>query len=227
MIQFVHPLIDSIININFSKINNLVIEDSNFLVSIIQDIKNFLDKNDTEVRFLENNELYKKIDKLFLITDIFNIDFNNKILQNTLIKKMVKSLDGYEFQINEIYQKAYKLFSNCIEDLNISIDVNYCLEKSTFVKMFTPTIQSDFENLLEKLVLFVNVLVELIDLKCLITLNLQEFLTKKDIELFYTHCQCREVAVLNLLSRKKYEFDDEQVIVIDSDLCETIAKLDN
>lgn len=227
MIQFVHPLIDSIININFSKINNLVIEDSNFLVSIIQDIKNFLDKNDTEVRFLENNELYKKIDKLFLITDIFNIDFNNKILQNTLIKKMVKSLDGYEFQINEIYQKAYKLLSNCIEDLNISIDVNYCLEKSTFVKMFTPTIQSDFENLLEKLVLFVNVLVELIDLKCLITLNLQEFLTKKDIELFYNHCQCREVAVLNLLSRKKYEFDDEQVIVIDSDLCETIAKLDN
>lgn len=81
--------------------------------------------------------------------------------------------------------------------------------------------------MLKKLVLFINVLVELIDLKCLVILNLQEYLSKEDVELFYEHCRSREVAVLTLQTRHKYDFKDEQLIIIDKDLCEIFANYDN
>ena len=93
--------------------------------------------------------------------------------------------------------------------------------------MFAPTIQCDYQNLLDKIVSYVNILVELIDLKCLIVLNLYEFLSKEECEQFFYHCKCRDVAVLVLSSRKKYAFDDEQFLLIDEDLCEIVAKLHN
>lgn len=227
MIQFVHPLINTKINIYIEKNNIIVIENTNFMVSIVDGIIQFLNKNETEIRFLENDELCKKVDKFFIITDLFNIDFNSKALQSVLIKKIAKSLDGSEFQIDEIYEKAYQILIKCLLDLDIAVDINPNLDKTTFVKMFSPLIQSDFDNMLEKLVLFINVLVELIDLKCFVILNLHEYLSKEDCELFYEHCRSREVAVLTLQTRQKYSFNDEQLIIIDKDLCEIFANYDN
>lgn len=227
MIEFMHPLINSVLNINLDFVNNIVIENPNFLVSIVEDIQKFLNKVETEARFLENNELCKKIDKIFMITDLFAIDFNNKSLQNTLIKRLVSLLNGTEYQINEIYQKSYEVLHRCLCDLNISVDVVSAFDKSAFVKMFAPTIQCDYQNLLDKIVSYVNILVELIDLKCLIVLNLYEFLSKEECEQFFYHCKCRDVAVLVLSSRKKYAFNDEQFLLIDEDLCEIVAKLHN
>lgn len=225
MIAFMHPLINSVLYIDSNYVNNIVVENPNFLVSIIEDIQKFLNKNESEARFLEKNELCKKVDKIFLITDVFSIDFNNKFLQSALIKRLVSSLNGSEFQINEIYEKSYEVLHKCLCDLNISVDVNPAFDKSTFVKIFSPSIQCDYQNMLEKLVSFVNILMELVDLKCLIVLNLYEFLSKDECEGFFYHCKCRDVAVLVLSSRRKYEFDEEQLIIIDSDLCEIVAKL--
>lgn len=227
MIEFMHPLINSALNINLNCVNNIVIENPNFFVLIIEDIQKFLNKEETEVRFLENNELCKKIDKMFMITDLFTINFNNKSLQNALIKRLVSLLNGSEYQINEIYQKSYEVLLKRMSDLNISVDIVSEFDKSTFVKMFAPTIQSDYQNLLEKIVSFVNILVELIDLKCLIVLNLYEFLSQEECEQFFYHCKCRDVAVLVLSTRKKYTFYDEQFVLIDADLCEIVAKLHN
>ncbi len=227
MIQLINPLLSSKFNIDFSKINVLVIENPKFMASIVNDIKLFLEKNDTETRFVENGDFCKAIDKFYFITDLFNLDFNNRVLQNCLTKKIVNTLNGYEYQINEIYENAFRILSKCLVNLNLSVDINPCLEKQTFVKMFSPTIQNYYDNLLEKLVEFVNVLVELLDLKCLIVLNLQEYLSIEECQQFYNHCMCREVSVLTLQSRKKYNFENEQIILIDDDLCEIVANSDD
>lgn len=223
MIQFVNPILTSRFNIDTFKINVLIIENPNFMASIVNDILSFLEKNETETRFVENGDLYKKIDKIYFITDLFNLDFNSKALQNCLVKKMVGLLNGYEFQINEIYEKSYQMLNKCLLDLNVSFDINPSLEKQNFVKMFSPTIQSYYSNLLEKLIEYANVLVELLDLKCLIVLNLHEYLSFEECKQFYKHCMGKDIAVLTLQSRKKYEFEDEQILIIDEDLCEVVA----
>lgn len=225
MIRFLHPILSQPISLNGGCYNILVVENPNFLVEMVENIQNFLGKMDSDISIVENGEKYKALDKITLISDIFNIDFNSKALQSALTKRIVKALGDYDYQLGELYGESVQILFKAMIDINVSVDIADNMDKASFVKLFSPTIECGYDRLLERLVNYIDVLVEFLDTKCVIFVNLFEFLSREDCMQLYSHCHDKEVVVFVLQSRRKYDFDNQQLIVIDNDLCEVVANL--
>lgn len=223
MIRFLHPILCEPISLNGGYYNILVIENPDFLVEMVENIQSFLGKMDSDISIVESGEKYKALDKITLITDIFNIDFNSKVLQTALMKRIVKSLGDYDYKLNELYASSTQILFKAMSDINASIDIVDGMDKTAFVKLFSPTIESEYDSLLERLVNYIDVMVEFLDTKCVIFINLFEYLSREDSVQLYNHCHDKEVVLFVLQSRQKYNFDNQQLVVIDSDLCEVVA----
>jgi CRISPR type II-A-associated protein Csn2 len=93
----------------------------------------------------------------------------------------------------------------------------------TFIKMYNPKIVCEYENFLERLVTYIDIMVEFYAIKVFICVSLKEYLTPKDLEQFLKHCMYKEVSVLNIQQSYGYKVTEEKCIVIDKDLCEIVV----
>lgn len=222
MIKVVHPLISSDIELSANCPNVLVIEHPQMLVSMVEQLDMALEGMENEVRLLENNKICKDIEKIFFIKNIFELDFNNKKLQNALIKRLVKELLNHEHGLNEIYLRGAQILDQAIFTLDTTVEISTDLDITKLLKCYAPTIEKEYDTMLEKVVAYTNVLIEFSHLRCLIFLNIQSYLTKEEIKLLYEHCRYKEVALLFIESFRRYKLDNENCIIIDEDLCEIV-----
>lgn len=222
MIKVVHPLINSEIEFCYNSPNVWAIENPKMLVSIVEQLDMAMDGMEYELRFLEDNKILKDTSKICFIKNIFELDFNNKKLQSALLKKLTSELLNHELILNEVFLEGARTLEQAISTLDTTVTINSTLDITTFLKCYAPSIEKEYDSMLERLVAYINVMVEFADLKCLIFLNLQSYLTKKEMELLYEHSRYKEVALLFIESAHRYKLGDEKCVIIDDDLCEIV-----
>lgn len=223
MIKVIHSLINTDIYLKPQILNVLVIENSKMLVSYIESLNLALTSKSEYISIVEKNQLLKDTSKICFITDIFDLEFNNKKIQNILLKKIYLELIHYEYSLNQIFNKAINLMEQAISVFDSQIRINQDIDINLFLKCFAPLIENEYDSVLEKIVNYINILIEFVNLKCIIFLNLQSFLTKQEIEQLFEHCKYKEVSLFLIENIHKNRFENEKCIIIDEDLCEIIV----
>lgn len=220
MIKVIHSLLSIDIVLDSQHLNVLVIENPNMLVSFVEEINFALEGISEEISIVENNQKLKDNSKIFFATDIFNLDFNNKRIQNAIFKKLCFELLKQEYPLNQVICETISILEQAITNIDSPISFNPEIDINAFLKCFSPMIDNEYDLLVEKLVNFINVLVEFTNLKVIIFLNLQCFLSESHIENLLKHCKYKDVALFLIESSHQYKFKDEKCIIIDKDLCE-------
>ena len=84
-----------------------------------------------------------------------------------------------------------------------------------------------YDSLLEKLVCYVNILIELKSLSFIVLTGFKNVLTADELQAFYKHCELKKVSVL-LVEGKVFgeKFPIERRITITEDLCEICDSVD-
>ncbi len=219
--KLVHPELMSVLCTDEPGVQTIVIENQNFMRKLILGLHSqingseglfVLSKNDTPLDFAKNAEL---------IDDVLFFDLNRKPLISKIISAMeFEATEGENiFEQNELLQRL-ELFLDKLA-FPIPCDITYSkLSFSSIIKAVGVELRDEYDNPLERLLDYMELVREFAGDKLFIIFNLRNFFGDKETELFLDTA-CRHAYNLIMFESHDYpRLKSERRITIDSDLCE-------
>lgn len=175
----------------------------------------FLSNDNKEISFDKNS---------YIITDIFNIDINNKKvltkIYSSLLKEIVEDISSY----NELSTNIRVYFEKLIFNSSLEIDQGEEIDMSSLLKLGDFRVHVENDDILEKIVKFLKILSELCGYKIIFVVGLHTVFTQDEIIEIYKEVCLNKINIINIeyqqfnnLSTKNYR---EIVYIFDKDNCE-------
>ena len=160
----------------------------------------------------------------YIITDIFNIDINNKKvlskIYSSLLKEIVEDISSY----NELSTNIRLYFEKLIFNSSLEIEQGEEIDMSSLLKLGDFKIHVENDDILEKFLKFLKVLSELCSYKIIFVVGLHTVFTQDEIIEIYKEVCLNKINIINIeyqqfnnLSNENYK---EIVYIFDGDNCE-------
>ena len=160
----------------------------------------------------------------YIITDIFNIDINNKKvlskIYSSLLKEIVENISSY----NELSTNIRVYFEKLIFNSSLEIEQGEEIDMCSLLKLGDFKIHVEQDDFLEKFVKFLKVLTELCGCKIIFVVGLHTVFTQDEIIEIYKEVCMNKINIINIeyqqfnnLSNENYK---EIVYIFDEDNCE-------
>ena len=174
-----------------------------------------LSDNNKEVSFDKNS---------YFISDLFNIDINNKKIISKVYGELLKNVVDDIAEYNKITSYIREYFETLVFSNNIDLEYNDEIEANSLLKLGDFKIQFEESNYLEKLIKFLKVLVELCNIKVIFIVGLYRVFSVKEVEKIYKEVCLNKINIINIESEqqnpKKSDCYNELVYILDKDNCE-------
>ena len=160
----------------------------------------------------------------YIITDIFNIDINNKKvlskIYSSLLKEIVEDISSY----NELSTNIRVYFEKLIFNSSLEIEQGEEIDMSSLLKLGDFRVHVENDDILEKFLKFLKVLTELCGYKIIFVVGLHTVFTQEEIIEIYKEVCLNKINIINIeyqqfnnLSNENYK---EIVYIFDGDNCE-------
>ena len=221
-----------IINNNWQR--QIVLED-NLMHTIIFENKKYYRENILELIrqhkgyegsfILSNNNKEVSFDKnSYFISDLFNIDINNKKIISKVYGELLKNVVDDTVEYNKIISYIREYFETLVFNNNLDLEYNDEIEANSLLKLGDFKIQFEECNYLEKLIKFLKVLVELCNIKVIFVVGLYRVFSVEEVEKIYKEVCLNKINIVNIESEqqnnKKSTCYNEIVYIFDKDNCE-------
>lgn len=213
--------------------NDILIDNENIYSIEIENKKNFyrlvndfisisLGNNVDDINFCD--EGYQEINlsnKISIIIDYFNINFDVKKYNVEINKIIMKNIDEktqQEFLNN--YRKIYNGIKKVLNDIDLPLLITNEFDLDSLLRLFKISINKN-DNLLDNLLLLID-LEKLLNVnKLIIFVNLKQFLDKNELEELYKYALYNNIKLL-LIDSQSYGvcLKNEKKLIIDSNLDE-------
>ena len=174
-----------------------------------------LSNNNKEVSFDKNS---------YFISDLFNIDINNKKIISKVYGELLKNVVDDIVEYNKITSYIREYFETLVFNNNLDLEYNDEIEANLLLKLGDFKIQFEESNYLEKLIKFLKVLVELCNIKVIFIIGLYRVFSVKEVEKIYKEVCLNKINIINIESEqqniKKSDCYNELVYIFDKDNCE-------
>ena len=224
MINVVNTKIETPINLTNEKPALLIVENPheyfNFVVQMLKAMQGEM----SEFTFWEGQTALSPLKCGEIIQSCFSFDFTDKKIINLLYKKLQSNFQEGEFilQLNKINS----LLSIFLQDLCQTVDFAIDFSETTvedILKTCSVKPACNYDGLLEKIICYVNMFIQLKNIKFFVFVGLKDVLSDEDLEELYKHCELQKVSLLLIESGKKRPLlCREQAIIITEDLCEIL-----
>ena len=198
---------------------SLIIENKKLYRKIIEDLINNTSIDDGNIILSKNNKLIVPEKEIFVFSDYFNFDVNKFVLNKYY--KELKNLSENDFfdETLEIKEVLRDYVTKLVEN-EYSIKLEEDLDISQILKAFGVKFQRN-EDLLLNLFEWIKILNELLGYEIFFFINLENFLSDDELVEFSKFILYNKYRVVFLenFNRNKL-FDDDNLIIIDNDLCE-------
>ena len=198
---------------------SLIIENKKLYRKIIEDLINNISIDDGNIILSKNNKLIVPEKEIFVFSDYFNFDVNKFVLNKYY--KELKNLSENDFfdETLEIKEVLRNYVTKLVEN-EYSIKLEEDLDISQILKAFGVKFQRN-EDLLLNLFEWIKILNELLGYEIFFFINLENFLSDDELVEFSKFILYNKYRVVFLenFNRNKL-FDDDNLIIIDNDLCE-------
>ena len=207
-------------------VNILAIKDKECFKHILEVIYNWsIGNEDFEICLIsEKEEIIKFKDKVIVMFDLFNIDYNSKSLLNKLYNIVQKNIDkNQDFDIEEYMYRIRQKIIEEINELPFEFEMNDELKIADLLKLYNLKIDSsNYNSILNRIELMINLMSMLDFGKILIIPNLKNYLNEKELLELYKYSLYNNIELLlvenNLSKKLKYE----KVMLIDTDFNDSI-----
>ena len=221
-----------IINNNWQR--QIVLED-NLIHTIVFENKKYYRENILELIrqhkgyegsfILSNNNKEVSFDKnSYFISDLFNIDINNKKIITKIYGELLKVITDDIAEYNKITSYIREYFETLVFNNNLDLEYNDEVEVNSLLKLGDFKIQFEESNYLEKLIKFLKVLVELCNIKVIFIVGLYRVFSVEEVKKIYKEVCLNKINIINIESeqqvKKKSDCYNELVYIFDQDNCE-------
>ncbi len=210
-----------------NKINVLYLENKAFLVKFIDSLCKQFYKKELSLELFTLSDENKQLDitrETELIIDPFNLDFNQKKIINSIYENLSKiaQTDEYYLKTNKLTGELINYVNDLMADYNLDLNITDHINIIDLLKIAKVHINNEYDSLLEKLIDFAKIIQEVLNIKILILVNIKNFLTEKELSIFYQEMQRQKIFIL--LVEHKYDQEKtlmcEKNLIVDQDLCE-------
>lgn len=209
------------IDFNQDKINILEISDSKCFTHILQVINDKMNGIESNEIFLlnENDEILNMSKEIYLVFDIFNIDYSSKKVLNSLYSIIENNIkENQDYVIEELMLKIRNYLIEEINELPFEFVMKQELDITEILKLFGVKIDDTcYTSVLEKLEALINVIATLNLAKLLIIPNLKQYLSNDELIEFYKYSLYNNIKLF-IIERKNIEhLEYESILKIDNE----------
>ena len=212
------------IEIEDNTIYTLVFENKKYYRENIIELINQHKANEGSYILSNDNKEISFDKNSYIITDIFNIDINNKKvlskIYSSLLKEIVEDISSYNELSTNIRVYFEKLIFNSFLEIEQGEEIDMC----SLLKLGDFKIHVEQDDILEKFVKFLKVLTELCGCKIIFVVGLHTVFTQDEIIEIYKEVCLNKINIINIeyqqfnnLSTENYR---EIVYIFDKDNCE-------
>lgn len=188
------------------KINILEIYNKKFFCNIITELINAESENNNQIVLTENGKRLDISKEIYVLTDVFNIEFNSKKIINKIYNIIIENIKNR--QDNEIENISLKLRNYLIEEINelpFEFSMNSELEANELLRIFNLKIDVNcYNTIVEKVEYIINLISTLKIAKILVIPNLKIYLDEKELIEIYKYSLYNNVKLL-ILENNRYE----------------------
>lgn len=168
----------------------------------------------------EKGRLLKLSDYLDVIVSLFNIDVNNKKNLNALYRQIKKTnIEDFYESINIITNNLQKLFGsiNLESSLNLISDID--INEEDILKLLKIQINDNDENMVNRIMNYLKVGIELRNIKKYLFFNLSSLLSFEEINLLLHDCKIIGIQIINIEYEDLPKLDFDIKKILDDDIC--------
>lgn len=177
---------------------------------------NFIYSND-------NNEIsFEK--SSYIITDIFNIEINSKKILTKIYNSLSKQIIDDTVEYNELTTHIRAYFEKLIFNSPFEVEQGEEIDINSFLKLGDFRIHIEEDDILEKFIKFLKVLVQLFGINIIFIVGLHNVFTDEEIKEIYKEVCVNKISIINIEYRQFDNLSDEnyieKVYIFDKDNCE-------
>lgn len=177
---------------------------------------NFIYSND-------NNEIsFEK--SSYIITDIFNIEINSKKILTKIYNSLLKQIIDDTVEYNELTTHIRAYFEKLIFNSPFEVEQGEEIDINSFLKLGDFRIHIEEDDILEKFIKFLKVLVQLFGINIIFIVGLHNVFTDEEIKEIYKEVCVNKISIINIEYRQFDNLSDEnyieKVYIFDKDNCE-------
>ena len=160
----------------------------------------------------------------YIITDIFNIDINNKKVLSKIYSLLLKEIGDDISSYNELSTNIKAYFEKLIFNSSLEIEQGEDIDMSSLLKLGDFKIHVEQDNILEKFVKFLKVLTDLCGCKIIFVVGFHNVFTQDEIIEIYKEVCLNKINIINIEYRQFNNLSNENyreiVYIFDKDNCE-------
>lgn len=177
-------------------------------------------KSDSKILLIENDGEDVPNSKFELITSPFIVSLNSKKLLGSALKDIEISIcENYFDKFQEINTDIVNLLDQAIMDLPYDISFDCIKEIKDVIKICDISFEENKLSLLEKITDYIKLESKILKLKCIIFVNLHNFLDDDEIKLLYKEAFYQKVLIIMIESHEINKKSCERVHIIDQSQC--------
>ena len=221
-----------IINKNWQR--KIKIEE-NTIYTLVFENKKYYRENITELisqhKGDEGNYIYSNDNKeisleksSYIITDIFNIEINSKKVLTKIYNSLLKQIIDDTVEYNELTTHIRAYFEKLIFNSPFEVEQGEEIDINSLLKLGDFRIHVEDDDILEKFIKFLKVLVQLCGITIIFIVGLHNVFTDEEVREIYKEVCVNKISIINIeyqqfnnLSNENYK---EIVYIFDKDNCE-------
>ena len=207
-------------------INVLTINNSkcfSHIIGILNDKINGIESN--EIFLLdEKNQEIKMDKKVYIILDIFNIDYNSRKVLNKIYDIIAENIEkNQDYEVEKMVMQLRNYIIQEINELPFEFVMKSELEIPEILKLYNLKIDDvNYARILEKVEILIDIISTLKVADILIIPNLKLFLSDEELVELYKYSLYNNVKLLLIERNKNKQLKYERNIIIDENFCDFI-----
>lgn len=208
------------IELHSDRVSVLVIEKSEILVEIISRL--YQQINDSEEYFSLLNVDKKLVvsKKIEFILEPFSLIVNDRKLLTSIYTELSEIMnEKYFAEKNYLYQNILNYLDNAVQESDLPLVYTELTDVNGLMKLFELKVEADNLSLLERIMLYMKLCIQIKKVEVIIYLNLKSYLNEEEIVYLYEYAEYNKVCLLLIESSQKEKNNREQVYILDKDGC--------
>lgn len=219
-----HTALETPLEISSESVQLLIVENPALYYRFVSELDAQMEGREGGFSFLRSDAPIFPEKEGIMVCDCFHFDLGDKRVMTLLQKRLADLCRNGEayMRLAEINSAISSLFSDIFCEVPFLLSQDDITPEELF-KSCNVRFERNYETLLEKLICYINALIELKHCKFFVFVNLREVLCDEDLRALYRHCALEKVGLLLLEPfHVRALFREERAIVITEDLCEIL-----
>lgn len=209
--------------------NEIIFDEENINVLLIEDVKCFshiIEVLNDKINGIESNEIFlldekneelKMDKKIYLVLDIFNIDYNSKKVLNAIYNLISDNIEkNQDYKIEKMILELRNYIIQEINELPFEFVMKNEIEIPEILKLYNLKMDSEnYTSVLERIELLIDIISTMKIADILIIPNLKLFLDDKDLVELYKYSLYNNIKLLLIERNSSKKLKYEKNIIID------------